>query len=277
MLLIPGLDICAKLLSEQFHILQVTWIRFVFNAAWLLPFLVFSREKCWALPENPWSQLFRGLCLLMSTLFFFLCIKTNPIPNALALLFISPLIVTLLSPLILGEIFGIRRFIATIFGFIGALIVLQPTGSNFQPSLLFAMLAGLCYALYIIVTRKVSSSSAPLMTLFYTSMVGIVMLIPWMPAVWITPDSRALILMSAMGLFAAMSHYLIILSCHYAPASLVSPFNYIEIISAAIFSYLIFGYFPQAVTWVGIAIICGSGIYISIREIRNRSLINSSL
>jgi drug/metabolite transporter (DMT)-like permease len=268
MLIIPALDICAKLLSEEFQVLQVTWSRFVFNFLWLVPLLLLRREKWWRLPRHPWIQMFRGLCLLMATLFFFTCIKTNPIPNALAILFISPLIVTLLSPWILGETFGIRRFIATIAGFIGVLVVLQPTGNDFQPSLLYAMLAGLSYAFYILITRKVSTSSSPLMTLFYTALVGTVALLPWMPSVWITPDSEALLIMSAMGLIAASGHFLVILSCQYAPASLVSPFNYAEIIGATLLSYLFFDYFPNHSVWLGILIICGSGIYISMREFK---------
>jgi drug/metabolite transporter (DMT)-like permease len=204
----------------------------------------------------------------MATLFFFLCIQTNPIPNALALLFISPLVVTLLSPLVLGEAFGIRRLLATIVGFIGVLVVLQPNSTDFQPSLLYALLAGTSYAFYILITRKVSTSSSPLMTLLYTAIVGCAALIPWIIPVWTTPDGDALILMAAMGLIATAGHYLVILSCHYAPASLVSPFNYTEIIGATILSYLFFNYLPDHLTWLGILIICSSGIYISLREIK---------
>lgn len=267
MLVIPALDICAKLLVQDYPVLQVTWSRFLFNLLWLLPILLWRREKGWRLPRHPWTQLLRGLCLLMATIFFFLCIKTNPIPNALALLFISPLIVTLLSPLILGEAFGLKRFIATLVGFSGVIIVLQPTTSAFQPSLLFALAAGVSYAFYILVTRRVSTSSSPLMTLFYTALVGTLALLPWLPAVWVWPDSDALLLMSTMGLIAAAGHYLVILSCQYAAASLVAPFNYAEIIGATLLSYWFFDYFPNQIVWLGVLIICSSGVYISLREL----------
>ena len=268
MLVIPALDICAKILAENFHVLEVTWSRFFFNVIWLIPLILWRREKWWRLPRHPWIQIFRGLCLLMATLFFFLCIKTNPIPNALALLFISPLVVTLLSPLVLGEKLGIRRLAATIFGFIGVLIVLRPDSADFQPSLLYALIAGISYAFYILVTRKVSTTSSPLMTLFYTGCVGMLALLPVMPMVWVTPDSSSLILMAGMGLIAAVGHFLVILSCQYAPASLVSPFNYAEIIGATLLSYVFFNYLPDSTAWTGIAIICASGIYISIRELK---------
>jgi drug/metabolite transporter (DMT)-like permease len=270
MMVIPLLDIFAKMLAAQYPVLQITWGRFVFNVIWLIPFLIWQKEKWWVLPKHPWIQIFRGLCLLSSTFFFFLSIKTNPIPNALALLFVSPLIVTLLSPFILGEKFGLKRLLATLFGFIGVLIVLQPNSDQFQPSLLYALIAGLSYALYIVVTRKISTSSSPLMTLFYTAVVGTVAITPWVPMIWVPPDSEAILLFAAIGLIAATGHFLVILSCRYAPASLVSPFNYTEIIVATMLSYLFFDYLPNAIVWLGIAIICVSGIYISLKEIKQQ-------
>ena len=173
---------------------------------------------------------------------------------------------TLLSPFVLGETFGLRRLLATFFGFIGVLIVLQPNSDEFQPSLLYALIAGLSYALYILVTRKVSTTSSPLMTLFYTAVVGTVAITPWIPLVWVPIDSEALLLFAAIGLIAATGHFLVILSCQYAPASLVAPFNYTEIIVATMLSYLFFDYLPNPIVWLGIAIICVSGIYISLRE-----------
>jgi drug/metabolite transporter (DMT)-like permease len=270
MMVIPIMDILAKMLTAQYPVLQIAWGRFVFNVIWLIPFLIWRREKWWVVPKHPWIQLFRGLCLLSSTFFFFLCIKSNPIPNALALLFVSPLIVTLLSPFVLGEAFGVRRLLATLFGFFGVLIVLQPNGEEFQPSLLYALIAGLSYALYILVTRKVSTSSSPLMTLMYTAMVGSIAISPWMPLIWVPVDNEAILIFAAIGMIAATGHFLVILSCQYAPASLVAPFNYTEIIIATVLSYLFFDYLPNTVVWLGIAIICASGIYISLREISQR-------
>jgi drug/metabolite transporter (DMT)-like permease len=276
MIVIPLMDIFAKMLAAQYPVLQITWGRFIFNVIWLIPFLIWRKEKWWLLPQRPWIQIFRGLCLLSSTFFFFLSIKTNPIPNALALLFVAPLIVTLLSPFILGEKFGIRRLLATLFGFVGVLIVLQPNSDEFQPSLLYALIAGLSYALYILVTRKVSTSSSPLMTLFYTAVVGTVAITPWVPMIWVPVDSEAVLLFAAIGLIAASGHFLVILSCQYAPASLVAPFNYTEIIVATMLSYLFFGYLPNTVVWLGIGIICVSGIYISLREIKQQRLNKSA-
>jgi drug/metabolite transporter (DMT)-like permease len=118
-------------------------------------------------------------------------------------------------------------------------------------------------------TRKIANRSAPLLTLFYTAIAGLLLLSVMVPAVWVTPDAKGWGLMALMGLFAAAGHYMIIRACEYASASLLSPFNYTEIICATVVSYLLFGYFPDVMVWVGIAIISLSGIYVSMLEYRS--------
>lgn len=266
MMIIPNLDIFAKLLSDKFHVLQITWVRFLFNTLWLLPLLFFSSEPVFRLPRRPGIHLLRSLFLLLSTLFFFLGIQSNPIPNVLSLLFVAPLVVVMLSPWLLGETFSLSRLLASLVGFAGVLIILQPGGSEFEATLLFGLAAGFCYASYIISTRKLSTSSGPLMTLFYTAVFGTAVLLPFLPTVWITPTAADWWQMSAMGFFAAAGHFFIIWACRFADASLISPFNYTEIIGATLLSYLVFSTLPSATTWLGTAVICGSGIYISVNE-----------
>ncbi len=266
MMVIPSLDIFAKLLSDKFHVLQITWARFLFNTIWLLPLLVFSSEPVFRLPRRPGIHLLRSLFLLLSTLFFFLGIQSNPIPNVLSLLFVAPLVVVVLSPWVLGETFSLPGLLASLVGFAGVLIILQPGGEGFEPTMLYGLAAGFCYASYLLSTRKLSTSSGPLMTLFYTAVFGTVVLLPLLPTVWITPTSVDWWQMSAMGLFAAAGHFLIIWACRFADASLISPFNYTEIIGATILSYLVFSSLPSATTWLGTAVICGGGIYISVSE-----------
>ncbi|MFT5259071.1 MAG: drug/metabolite transporter (DMT)-like permease [Saprospiraceae bacterium] len=267
MSIMPVLDICAKLLSDSMPVMQVTWARFFFHMVFLLVVLTFKKQPWWRMPTNPGMQVARGAMLLMATLSFFYAIKFNPIPNALSLLFVSPLVVTLVSPLILGEMFGLRRFIATVIGFAGVLIVLQPNSEAFTPSILFALISGFGYAAYILITRKLSADKTPLLTLFYTAVVGVFVLLPVMPAIWVQPDLKSWGLMALMGAVAALGHYMVILACQYAEASVVSPYNYFEIVGAVILSYIIFGYFPGLNVWIGVVIICASGIYISYREL----------
>jgi drug/metabolite transporter (DMT)-like permease len=184
----------------------------------------------------------------------------------LALVFISPLIVTALSPLILGEHVGIRRWSAVIVGFCGALVIIRPGLGVFEPAALLAAGAGAVYATYLIATRKLSGSAPPLVTLAYTALLGAVVMTAIQPAVWIWPAPTDWLWMAGMGALAATGHFLLIKAFDHAPASVLAPFTYSEMAMATAVGYFAFGDFPDALTWVGVAIIVASGLYISFRE-----------
>jgi drug/metabolite transporter (DMT)-like permease len=268
MLVVPLLDGCAKILSQDYSVFQVSWARFAFHFVWLLPLISLRGHRWWRLPPFPWTQFARSLFLLLATVSFFYSIRTNPIPNALALLFVSPLIVAVLSPLLLREQFRPGRLMAALTGFAGVLIVLRPASDAFNPTALFALVAGFFYAMYIIATRRLANRVPPLLTLLHTAVAGFVVLSLIMPAVWVWPDFRSWQLMALMGLFAATGHFMILKSCELAAASLVAPFNYVEIVGATAVSYFLFGYFPDLWVWLGVAIIAGSGLVVSMQEFR---------
>ena len=268
MVLVPILDLFAKLLSADYAVLEVTWARFIFHGLWLLPLLVWKRIVWWRLPPQPMYQLLRSLMLTITTIAFFYAIKDNPIPTALTLLFVSPLIVAVVAPIFLGESFDAQRGVAVAIGFVGVVVVLRPSADDFSPTILWALVAGVGYAFYIMFTRKLSASAPPLLTLFYTAVGGVLVLSPFVSSVWLTPDLKGWVMMATMGLVAAMGHFLIIMACEYATASQLSPFNYFEIVAATAISYVAFGFFPDMFVWLGIAIICTSGAYVSWRELQ---------
>jgi drug/metabolite transporter (DMT)-like permease len=268
MVLVPVLDLFAKLLSVDYAVIQVTWARFVFHGLWLLPLLAWKGVVWWRIPKQPMYQMLRSVMLTITTVSFFYAIKDNPIPTALTLLFVSPLIVAIVAPIWLGESFDTPRGIAVVLGFVGVVVVLRPTADSFSPTILWALVAGVGYAFYIMFTRKLSASGPPLLTLFYTAVGGVIVLTPLIGSVWTTPDLKGVAMMASMGLFAAMGHFLIIMACEYATASQLSPFNYFEIVAATAISYFAFDFFPDMYVWVGIAIICTSGAYVSWRELQ---------
>lgn len=268
MVLVPVLDLFAKLLSVDYAVIQVTWARFVFHGLWLLPLLAWKGVVWWRIPKQPMYQMLRSVMLTITTVAFFYAIKDNPIPTALTLLFVSPLIVAIVAPIWLRESFDTPRGIAVVLGFVGVVVVLRPTADSFSPTILWALVAGVGYAFYIMFTRKLSASGPPLLTLFYTAVGGVIVLTPLVGSVWTTPDLKGVAMMASMGLFAAMGHFLIIMACEYATASQLSPFNYFEIVAATAISYFAFDFFPDIYVWVGIAIICTSGAYVSWRELQ---------
>jgi drug/metabolite transporter (DMT)-like permease len=268
MAVVPLMDGVAKHLSATFPVLQVVWARYFFHLLILLPLVLWRHGAAALLLRNPWLQLLRGGFLLGSTILFFAAIAVMPIADALALVFVAPLVVTALSPLFLGERVGPRRWTAVSVGFVGVLVIVRPGVSAFHPGMLLALGAGTVYAFYSLATRKLSGSAPPLVTLVYTALMGAMVMSAVVPAVWTPPGARDFLWMALMGALAAGGHFLVIKSFEHAEASLLAPLGYSEIVMATIVGYLIFGDFPDAWTWAGIVIVIASGVYVSMRERR---------
>jgi drug/metabolite transporter (DMT)-like permease len=266
MSVVPFMDALAKHLSGHLPVLQVVWARYFFHFCLIFPVVLLRYGPRRLLPGRPVLQVVRGGLLLASTVLFFAAISYMPLADALALIFVSPLIVTALSPWVLGEQVGLRRRLAVIVGFCGALLIIRPGFGSLQWPALLALSAGCVFGLYLLSTRRLAGSAPPLVTLTYTAAVGAVLMSLIMPAVWVTPSLTDLGAMALMGLIAAAGHFLLIKSFDFAPASLLAPFTYSEIVMTTLLGFVFFGDFPQAWTWAGIAIVIGSGIYISLRE-----------
>ena len=268
MTLVPVMDGIAKHLSADFHVFQVVWARYFFHLIILLPIILWRYGVAGFLPQRPVAQVLRGGLLLGSTVFFFAAIAVMPLTDALALVFVSPLVVTALSPWLLGERVGIRRWSAVLVGFVGVLIIIRPGAGVFQVGSLLALAAGCIFACYLIATRKLAGSAPPLVTLAYTALIGALVMSLAMLWYWQPPTPADWLAMIAMGGIAAMGHFLLIRAFELAPASTLAPFTYWEIVSMTAIGYVWFGDFPQSLTWLGIAIVIASGIYISFRESR---------
>ncbi len=268
MAVVPVMDGVAKHLSASFPVLQVVWARYFFHLLILLPVVLWRHGAGALLLRNPWLQVARGGFLLGSTVLFFAAIAVMPIADALALVFVAPLVVTALSPLILGERVGLRRWTAVGVGFVGVVVILRPGLSVFHPGMLLALGAGTVYAFYSLATRKLSGSAPPLVTLVYTALLGALVMSALVPVVWTPPGTEDLFWMVLMGALAAAGHFLVIKSFEHAEASLLAPLGYSEIVMATVVGYVAFGDFPDAWTWLGVAIVIASGVYVSLRERR---------
>ena len=264
--ILPVMDGLAKYLSVDLPVLQIVWARYFFTVVITLSFIIifFRKQLVWT--SKPKLQLFRGLILLCANMLFFYAISIISLTKALTLAFVAPLIVTALSPFILGEIVGYRRWLAVIIGFIGSLIVIRPGLIEFNLATLAALGTGFFYGIYFIITRKLHTADSPLLTLLITGVVGAIILSAYMPFGWIEPNPNQWLFMFCIGLCASVGHFFLILSLKYADASKLAPFSYFEIVTNVIIGYYFFSDFPDIWTWVGLLIIINSGIYISIRE-----------
>ncbi|MGD1880045.1 MAG: DMT family transporter [Kiloniellaceae bacterium] len=266
MSVVPFMDVIAKQLSGHLPVLQLVWARYFFHFCLIFPVVLLRYGPRRLIPPQPLLQLVRGTLLLASTILFFAAIAQMPLADALALIFVSPLIVTALSPWVLGETVGLRRKVAVLVGFLGALLIVRPGIDAIQWPALLALGAGVVFGLYLLTTRRLAGSAPPLVTLTYSAAAGALLMSFAVPAGWVMPDATDLAGMVMLGAIAAGGHFLLIKSFDFAPASLLAPFTYSEIIMTTLLGFVFFGDFPNAWTWAGIAVIIASGIYISLRE-----------
>ncbi len=271
--MLPIMDGIAKYLSSDLPVLQITWARYFFTVFFTLPIMFFFFNKYLVWTTNPKLQFLRGLILLIANICFFYSISIISLAKALTLAFIAPLIVTTFSPFFLGEKVGYRRWLAVIIGFVGTLVVIRPGFVEINLASIAALITGIMYGFYLIITRKLSSSDNPLLTLLLTGVVGAIIITLIMPIVWVQPSLNQWSLMAAVGIFACIGHFFLILSLKYADASKLAPFSYFEIITNIIIGYYFFGDFPDKWSFLGLFIIVSAGIYIFRRESFNKNSI----
>ncbi len=264
--ILPFMDVIAKYLSSDISFLQITWARYFFTVAFALPLMFFFFRKKLTWTTQPKLQFLRGLLLFFANVLFFYSISIISMAKALTLAFIAPLITTALSPFLLNEKVGLKRWSAVIVGFLGSLIVIQPGFMEFNLATIAGLGTGFFYGLYLIVTRKLHTSDNSLLTLLLTGVVGLIIGSFIAPFVWINLSLKQWLLLALMGIFACLGHFFLILSLKYADASKLAPFSYFEIVTNVILGFYFFGDFPDYWSWVGLLIIISSGIYISFRE-----------
>ena len=168
---------------------------------------------------------------------------------------------------LLGETIGWRRWSAILFGFAGVLLITRPGIEKVNPAALFSLGATTCYGLYAVMTRIVSRYDSNQTSLFYNNTVGTVVMLPIMPFVWQTPGTWLIaVLLIAIGVLGAVGHFCLIAGHKVAPASVLSPFIYTQLIWVVILGYLVFDHVPTGWTMAGAAIVIGSGLYLLYRE-----------
>ena len=278
MLFAPVMDAIAKSLATQSDVspATVTFGRFVVQTLFLSVFVAVAWSKGAVKYVFSWVNILRGMIMGLAAMLFFTAIKYMPLADAIAVFFVEPLIVMLMSSVFLGEKVGWRRVTAAVIVFGGAIIVIRPSYELFGAVSLLPLCTAFLFSIYLILTRISGSNQEPLVMQFYAGIGGVLLcgavLAVGTPlgsvdfGLSLPTTSQAWSLLLGIGLFAVASHMLIVIAFTMAPASILAPFQYVEIVSATILGYVIFNDFPASVQWLGIMIIIGSGVYIFLRE-----------
>jgi drug/metabolite transporter (DMT)-like permease len=261
------LDCTAKYLGTRMPTLQVVGVRCV--TAFLLAALIsnpFTRPGLLK-TERLGLQLIRASMLLGSTIFNFTAFRFLQLDEAMAILFSTPFLIAIFAGPMLGEWIGWRRWTAIMVGFAGVLLVVRPGLGGIQWAALLSFGSAVCYAFYNIFTRMLAKTDSSETTLFYANLFCAAVMAPVLPFVWTPPPTWLdVALMPMLGVLGAGGHFLLILAHRRAPASVLSPFIYTQIVWASMFGFLVFGNVPSEWTAAGALIVIASGLYLLNRE-----------
>jgi drug/metabolite transporter (DMT)-like permease len=264
-------DATSKYLSATLPSIEIAWIRFVVFALVMVPAMLPGSPLYAMQTGRPGFQLMRGAALLGSSLFFISGLRFLPIAEASATSFVSPLFVTALSIVFLGESVGLRRWLATAVGLIGVLIILRPGSGAFHPAALFSIVSALAWACTLIMTRMMSGTERAITTMAYSSLAGVGILSVLVPFVWVQPSWHDIFFGIVIGVSSTAGQWIVVLAFRYANASVLAPFSYTQLLWVSFLGFLIFGEVPDVWTVTGAAIIVASGLYTAHRERLRRS------
>ncbi|MBF6617630.1 MAG: DMT family transporter [Candidimonas sp.] len=276
---LSGLDASGKwIMGAGVSLLMLCWVRYVVHLLLVLALVMPSRGLGVFRCLRPGAQLARGSIMLLATLSFFTTLRYLPQAEATAINFLAPLIMLAVAPWVLKEPARLSRWVAAGVGFLGVLIIVRPSAGLDPIGTAFGLLTACMMAAQYIATRRVAVDD-PFTTLVWSGAVGSVVLTIALP--FILPDALPFLatlngwhwfVLISTGFWGAAGHLLQIQAYRFAPASMLAPFVYLQIISAAALGWLIWGQFPDALSWLGVAVICASGITIGMVEWRGRKL-----
>ena len=265
------LDTTAKWLVRDHTLFLVVWARYMGQMVVVTPVAWHRGGNDFWRTRHLGTQLARSVCLVVATVCFFGALRFLPLAEASAITFLAPMFAVFLSMPVLGERPTRARWIAAIVGFVGILILVRPGAAAFHPAAALLVLAALANALYQLLTRKLPNDT-PYTTLFYSALVGTAVLSLALPVAELPKEVTAhdAVFLLLLGVFAGLGHYLLIGAFLAAPASLVAPFAYLQMIWATLYGYVVFGQLPDGFSAIGMAVIVASGVGLVWHERRMR-------
>jgi drug/metabolite transporter (DMT)-like permease len=263
------LDAGGKWLVRSLPVFEVVFLRFLSHVIFTTALLAPRHGMALLRARRPRLQLLRALFLPVMTALNFWALQYLQLAETGSIQFSVPIMVALFAAPLLGERIGRARWVAIGVGFLGVLVIIRPGMESFHPALILALINAVLYALFNLLTRHLASYDSPETTQFYSGIVATVAMLPFALAVWVTPSTwQQWAVAIVIGICGGLGHYFLALAHRYAPASVLAPFLYQQIIWMVLFGYVLFGDLPDAPTVVGCAIVMASGGYLLWRSMR---------
>lgn len=256
------LDTLSKFLVQHYPASALVWLRYVLQtivmAAIFLPRMGLRLVRT----SSPGLQILRGLMLVVSSVVFVLALRHMPIAEVASIVFLAPIIVALAGGPLLGERVGARTWLALAGGFTGVLLIIRPGGSAFTWWAFLPLGCAFMFATYQILTRRLAGHDDPITTLFYPGLIAVLVIPPVFPGsiTGLPSVPLHLAMLVAIGILGAVGHFLLIRAHHHAPATLLSPFGYAQLLVILILGFVVFGELPDGFALAGILLIAGSGL-----------------
>jgi len=261
--LFPVQNGVVKLLTGIYPWQEVVWVRLVTHLALMCVLFLPRRGFALLRTRAPLQQIACSVGLLGSMVFFFSSAKYVGVTEAIAISFIAPLIMTFLAWPLLGERITFLRLASVVTGFVGVMIVIRPGSSVFQWASLTMLASAVFYAIYQIVVRRVAAVDSPATTAFYCALGSTLVMSFVVPFHWKTPGNWTdMALMVSLGISGGFGHYCVARAFSYAPANLIAPLNYTQMIGSVAVGYLMFFEVPDFYTWLGSAVIIAAGLLV---------------
>lgn len=261
-------DAIAKWLGHSYDAAQIVFLRYFIGLAPVALLVWRSGGIATLRTRRPFGHALRAGLIFVALLAFFSGLKRMPLAEAIAIAFTAPLFIAALSGPMLGERVGPRRWAAVWVGFVGALVMIRPGTEAFRPDALYIVAAALAFAFAMMVTRRLVKTESNVTMLAYTTAGAALCSLPLVPFVWQTPAGGDVWLFVLVGLVGSLAAYFVISAYRHAPAAVVAPFEYTALIWGAIFGWLIWREQPEAVVWIGAAVVVGASLYVGHREAR---------
>lgn len=264
------LDASAKWLNQHMEPMQTVFVRYSVSMVLVGILLNPAALGRHIQTTRPFLQVARSLMLLLATALNIIALQYLQLAQTMSIMFTTPLFVALLAGPMLGEWVGWRRLLVIAFGFLGILVVTRPGTGELHPYALLSVLGALCYALYNLATRFLAAHDASETTILYSGLVGTILLAPFMPFIWTMPaEPTTWFVMVLIGAFGAGGHWLLILAHRHAPAAVLAPYIFTQIVWMVGLGGLVFNEAPDVYTVTGAAIVILAGLYLFFLERRS--------